>query len=96
MYNFVQNIPSVFRNTLEPIKPQLPWQRCQYGTALPEAELIFAIINQAFEDAYSYSTVVREEARRWFDSYQFKQYCDLVGLNGLVLRENVIQQWRKM
>lgn len=78
---------------MEPIIPEFPWQRYQHGDAMPEAELICAIIHRAFDDSISSNIFLRTEARRWFHSHQFKQYCELLNLKHIDTHECVIQQW---
>jgi hypothetical protein len=81
---------------LEPIQPDFPWQPCQGVVALPEAQLLYAIIQVNWEDSnISTYRPKRTMARRWFFSEQFTEFCEHLNLNITAIRETLFNRWRK-
>lgn len=76
------------------IKPDFPWFPYLRICDSPEAQLIYAIILTAWEDSNkAFECPDRAEARKWFFSNEFKEYCELVKLPMTVIQEFVTKHW---
>jgi hypothetical protein len=79
---------------LEPIPLNFPWQPREHIFDLPEAQLIQAIMVSAWRDATKhFSCPIREEARCWFFSAQFEEYCDSIDINPNLIQEKIKPYW---
>ncbi len=82
---------------MEPIIPELAWQPCCYGDALPHAQFLYAIIAQAWKDANSrFNTEIRTKARFWFYSYQFYEFCALLKIDNEIFLDVIETKWGKL
>jgi hypothetical protein len=79
---------------LEPLQPEFPWRTCLEIDTLPEAQLIYATISQAWDDSTKVSDCpIRKEARRWFFSERFEYFCHLINVFPLQIQKYVSQRW---
>ncbi|MFO1259107.1 MAG: hypothetical protein U1E78_11950 [Gammaproteobacteria bacterium] len=80
---------------MEPTFPDFPWQPRQQLQDLPEAQFIYAIILAACEDSNKrFHCPRRQFARYWFYGAQFRELCDVVGIDHLIIRKQLRQHWR--
>lgn len=79
---------------MEPIQPAIPWKTVKELEGSPEAELLCAVIQQAWFDANRrFNSPLREKARKWFFLEDFENYCNLIGLRGSVIQEYAKGKW---
>lgn len=79
---------------MEPILPEFPWNPSQGISALPEAQLIHAIILLAWSDSNKkINCPTRNEARNWFFSDQFMEFCELLDLPVEAIQESLLKSW---
>ncbi|MFO1259073.1 MAG: hypothetical protein U1E78_11780 [Gammaproteobacteria bacterium] len=76
------------------ISLDLPCQPRQEILDLPEAQLIYAVIQSAWDDAHKrIDCHARLQAREWFFSTVFEEYCDLLCLSTSVIQSYALQSW---
>ncbi|MBS0289292.1 MAG: hypothetical protein JSS07_04545 [Proteobacteria bacterium] len=86
-----QYIPT---DLLETLQLDLPWQPHQGVQALPEAQLIYSLITQAWHDASAKTDCLdRREARRWFFSEPFERFCHLTSVCPHLIQKKVSNHW---
>lgn len=81
---------------MEPILPDFHWQPYLRISDLPEAQLIYAIILSAWEDANKrIDCPVRRQARHWFQTNKFKEFCSYLDLPYHAIYQNCTAYWSK-
>ncbi len=81
---------------IEPIQPDFLWQPCSEVALLPEAQLLFAVIQVNWQDANGPKfRTKRTIARRWFFTEQFAEFCGHLGLNLPLIRDSLYNRWRR-
>lgn len=81
---------------IEPIQPDFPWQPCSEVALLPDAQLLFAVIQMNWQDANSPKLrTKRTIARRWFFTEQFTEFSEHLGLNLSAIRDTLYNRWRR-
>lgn len=80
---------------MEPVPLDLPWDPYLQNTDLPEAKLLFSIILTAWVDANkTFNCPIKVEARDWFFSDMFSEFCDYLNLPESYIQEHLKKHWR--
>lgn len=73
----------------------LPWTIHQEINCVPELQLVYAIFDQAWQDSIArIDNAERKEARRWFFSKPFTEFCQLIDISPNVIQRFVSNKWR--
>lgn len=79
---------------MQTLELDMPWQPCQEVASLPEAQLIYSIIKKAWEDSMlQRNTPIRKEARRWFFSKPFEDFCHLAQICPSLIQRYASKHW---
>lgn len=82
---------------METIELDFLRQQSQEIDFVPEAQLILAIMKQAWSDASKrFDCPIKVEARQWFFSNPFENYCDLLNIDASMIQNSVLKYWKSL